>query len=60
MKRRIAITVATFIVVCAFSAFAFWCGGYNFDHRNGDVAFGVLFSTVFAGFLAKIAWEASQ
>ncbi len=38
MKTRILLSALAFLAVCALSAFVAWCGGYNFDKRNPDVA----------------------
>lgn len=37
-----------FIFTAAFCALCFWIGGYDFDRRNPDIAFGFFLSTATA------------
>ena len=50
--------VLAFVVTLLAGLFVVWCGGYNFDARNYDVAFGALALLVvswFAAFLTTIS-----
>lgn len=54
-------TVAVFIGLLALGAFLFWLGGFNFDRRDEDVAFGALIvifaACFFTGMWAHITKE---
>ena len=55
MKTVAAVAIG--IVVLGFCMFLLWCGGFNFDKRNPDVAFGVglsLIISVSVGILTKV------
>ena len=43
---RLFISALTFIILSSFFTIISWIGGFNFDARNKDVAFGFAFSFV--------------
>jgi hypothetical protein len=46
--------IITFIGICALSAFIWWCGGFDFDHRNQWVGFWVLITILVASVISAI------
>ena len=52
--------IVTFIVICALSAFIGWCGGYDFDHRNGWVGFWAAITILFASAISAINAEMTR
>ena len=52
MKKSTIARIAASTGVPACAVFVAWCGGYNFDARNIDVAFGALFTIIAAVFAA--------
>jgi len=51
------ITAAAFILPMLFAASLAWLGGFNFDHRNFDVAYGFGFATVMSGAIASFVYS---
>jgi len=49
--------VFTFTVICAFSAFIGWCGGYNFDQLNEWVGFWAAITILFASAIGLMVAE---
>ncbi len=46
MKPKVIfMALAAFFITAAFSCLVAWCGGYDFDRRNIDVAFMLVMST---------------
>lgn len=55
--KQIITGVSAFLIAAAICAFIWWLGGFNFDHRNPDVAFGatmILILSLAAGAMAGI------
>lgn len=56
--KSAAVFLAAFLGVCLLAAFVCWCGGYNFDQRNSDVAFGAALTLWFALWAGVVATAA--
>ena len=50
--RTVILAFTAFITTCLFLAFVCWCGGFNFDHRDADVGFGVAVAGFLGGLVA--------
>lgn len=48
------VPVMAFVAVMLGSAILAWSSGFNFDQRNADVAWWVLYSAWFAGMAAAL------
>ena len=59
MKRALFLVLPS-LVIPPLCAFLFWCGGFNFDSRNVDVAFGVLFSLALTAFTTFILSQTTK
>lgn len=58
--KQILLGVSAFFITALICAFISWCGGFNFDARNGEVACGVAVSMLFSLFtgilFGKLIW----
>lgn len=52
---RASIALTVFALVCGLACFIAWTGGYDFDKRHPDVAFGAMMAIMFGGFLGVLA-----
>ena len=57
MKKPTVIRIIGTIAVPAFAAIIAWCGGYNFDRRDSDVAMGVGVSLIFTIVASIVPYE---
>ncbi|VVE76538.1 hypothetical protein PCA31118_05233 [Pandoraea captiosa] len=58
--RSIFAAILGFAAGCAVIAGLAWAGGYNFDTRNPDVAFGCFMALVFGVAVASAAYMAAE
>ena len=54
---KVFITIAIFIGVHLGAAWLAWLGGYNFDTRNGYVAYWAAITAAIGGLLASWYWS---
>ena len=55
--KTIHIRIAAALAVVIVAALLSWCGGYNFDTRNSDVAGTMALILVFTGIAFAAPWD---